>query len=84
MIWSTIAYNLLEMRLELPDGLRRLTAPAERLVLRSVNESDRIGLTDDETVRVDNKTDKSFEVFIVLIDKLMFGVFFIVILSLHI
>ena len=83
LIWSTIAYNLLDMNLDLPIILRRVTAPAERLVFIGRDDSDTVGLTNEETVRVDIKRDKSFEVFVILIDKLMFGIFFVVIISLH-
>lgn len=71
------------MNIELPNVLQRITAPAERIIFRSNSQNDRINLTNNESIERHNKTDKSVEVLITLIDKLMFGIFFIIIISLH-
>ncbi|CAG2116278.1 unnamed protein product [Medioppia subpectinata] len=77
LVWTTIAHNVQNLNIQLPDAMRRVTATTQWLVVYSGNEnSDTNGLISDDNVN-NNPKDKSLEILILLIDKLMFGIFFI-------
>ncbi|XP_054160007.1 neuronal acetylcholine receptor subunit alpha-7-like [Oppia nitens] len=88
LVWTTVAYNLLNMDIQVPDGIKRIVAPAEWIIKRSGGnmDSDTVNLTiDDQNVGYNNRQmkDKSLEIVITIIDRLVFVIFFIVIISMH-
>ena len=68
----------------MPNLVRQVTTPAQRFLLKNEEEGDGLTLNNDQAIRVNSKAEKSFEVLILLIDKIVFGIFFVIVISLHI